>query len=98
MMVADDAIKASLNATVGSGNKRAEMLQAEIEQNQKNAKKMADINVRKTAILEALVAAVRRVISADKSVVDQIIFAQAKALGVNPPDGLNIPADVNKAA
>jgi hypothetical protein len=59
---------------------------------------MADINVRKTAILEALVAAVRRVISADKSVVDQIIFAQAKALGVNPPDGLNIPADVNKAA
>jgi uncharacterized protein YyaL (SSP411 family) len=98
ILVADDGVKAALNATVGTGNKRAEMLQAEIEQNQKNAKKMADINARKTVILEALVAAVRRVISADKNIVDQIIFAQAKALGVNPPEGLNIPADVNKAA
>ncbi len=98
ILVADDAVKAALNATVGTGNKRAEMLQAEIEQNQKNAKKMADINARKTVILEALVAAIRRVISADKSIVDQIIFSQAKALGVNPPEGLNLPADVNKAA
>jgi hypothetical protein len=74
------------------------MLQAEIEQNQKNAKKMADINARKTVILEALVTAVRRAISADKSIVDQIIYAQAKSLGVNPPEGLNLPADVSKAA
>lgn len=98
MLVADDAIKVALNATVGTGNKRAEMLQTEIDQNQKNAKKMADISARKSVILEALVSAVRRAISADKSIVDQIIYAQAKALGVNPPEGLNLPADVSKAA
>ena len=52
ILVADDALKAALNATVGSGNKRAEMLQAEIEQNQKNTKKMGEISARKSAILD----------------------------------------------
>jgi hypothetical protein len=98
ILVAEDALKAALNASVGSGNKRAEMLQAEIDQNQKNAKKMGDINARKSAILEGFVLAVRRVIGADKQIVDQIIYAQATALGIKIPEGLVLPADVNKAA
>jgi hypothetical protein len=98
ILVAEDALKAALNASVGSGNKRAEMLQAEIDQNQKNAKKMGDINTRKAAILESFVVAVRRVIGADKQIVDQIIYAQATALGIKIPEGLVLPADINKAA
>lgn len=98
LLVADELLKAALTATVGTGNKRAEMLQAEIEQNQKNAKKMAEINTRKIAILESFVVSVRKVISADKSIVDQIIFAQAKALGVSPPEGLTLMGDAGKAA
>lgn len=98
ILVADDALKAALNATVGSGNKRAEMLQAEIEQNQKNTKKMGDISSRKSAILEGLVVAVRRVVGADRQIVDQIIYAQAKALGLKIPEGLVLPADTSRAA
>jgi hypothetical protein len=98
ILVAEDALKAALNASVGSGNKRAEMLQAEIDQNQKNAKKMGDINTRKSAILEGFVLAVRRVITSDKLIVDQIIYAQAKALGIKIPEGLVLPAEVNRAA
>ena len=98
MLVADEALKTALNSTVGSGNKRAEMLQAEIDQNQKNVKKMAEINNRKSATLESLVQSVRRVIAADKQIVDQIIFAQANALGLKIPEGLVLPAEVNKAA
>jgi hypothetical protein len=98
ILVAEDTLKAALNASVGSGNKRAEMLQAEIDQNQKNAKKMGEINTRKSAILEGFVLAVRRVITSDKLIVDQIIYAQAKALGINIPEGLVLPADVNRAA
>jgi hypothetical protein len=98
ILVAEDTLKAALNASVGSGNKRAEMLQAEIDQNQKNAKKMGEINTRKSAILEGFVLAVRRVITSDKLIVDQIIYAQAKALGIKIPEGLVLPADVNRAA
>jgi hypothetical protein len=98
ILVAEDALKVALNASVGSGNKRAEMLQAEIDQNQKNAKKMGDINTRKSAILESVAVAVRRVIAADKQIVDQIIYAQATALGIKIPEGLVLPADINKAA
>jgi uncharacterized protein YyaL (SSP411 family) len=98
ILVAEDTLKAALNASVGSGNKRAEMLQAEIDQNQKNAKKMSEINTRKSAILEGFVLAVRRVITSDKLIVDQIIYAQAKALGIKIPEGLVLPADVNRAA
>jgi len=98
MVIADEALRNALNATVGSGNKRAEMLQTEVDQNQKNQKKMADINARKSAILETLVSSVRKVISNDAAVIDQIIFAQAKALGLKPPEGLNLPAETNKAA
>jgi hypothetical protein len=98
MIVADEAITGAINAIIGTGNKKAEMLQTEVDQAKKNPKKMSDINMRKAAILEGFTVAVRRVVASDKAVIDQVIFTQAKALGLQPPEGLILPEEANKAA
>jgi len=98
MILAEQDLKSALTATVGSGNKRAEMLQTEVDQTQKNAKKIAEINSRKEAVMESFIAAVRRVVSSDKAVIDQIILAQAQALGIKPPEGISTAAENRKTA
>ncbi len=88
MLMADESLKSAIQATVPAGTKKAEMLQTEIDQTQKNAKKMAEISARKDSIMESLLNAVRKLVGADRNVVDQIILAQAKALGLQPPEGI----------
>ena len=98
MILAEQELKSALTATVGSGNKRAEMLQTEVDQTQKNAKKIAEINSRKEAVMESFISAVRRVVSADKTVIDQIILAQSQTLGIKPPEGISTVPETRKTA
>jgi hypothetical protein len=74
------------------------MLQTEVDQTLKNAKKIAEINSRKEAVMESFIAAVRRVVSADKTVIDQIILAQSQTLGIKPPEGISAAAETRKTA
>ncbi len=98
MLMADAALRAAIQSTLPSGTKKAEMLQTEIDQTQKNAKKMAEINTRKDAIIESLLTAVRKIVSSDRNVVDEIILSQAKALGLQPPEGVNAQGEERKAS
>jgi hypothetical protein len=98
MLMADETLKAAIQATVPAGTKKAEMLQTEIDQTQKNAKKMAEITARKDAVMESLITAVRKLVASDRNVVDQIILAQAKALGIQPPEGIKAQDDERKAS
>jgi hypothetical protein len=85
MIVASDELKKSIMATMQSGSKKAEILQTEIEQTKKNAKKLELIQSTKDKYLEAMATATRKFVTGDLAVVDQIMLAQAKALNIEPP-------------
>jgi len=98
VVAVDENLRRTLLASVGLGTKKAELLQTEVDQLQKNARKLADVTTRKEVVIESFLNAVRKVVSSDKTAADRIILAQAKALGISPPENIILPNEDAKAA
>jgi hypothetical protein len=92
MIVGNDELKSVINNTIQAGSKKAEILQTEIEQIKKNAKKLEDIESNKHKFLESMITSIRKLVTGDIGLVDQIILAQAKALNIDPPADLKAKA------
>jgi hypothetical protein len=77
VLASDDLLKAKLYKLMGSGSRKAEVLEAEISQFQKSEKKMAEITENKSGILNDFMYEIRSVISDENQWVDLILKAQS---------------------
>ena len=98
MLVCAPKLKAALMNSLGVGSKKSEMLQTEIDLANGNIKKLAEIMTRKDPIMEAFMVAMRKTVSGSPATIDQIILAQAKALGLTPPSDDILAGETIKAA
>ena len=92
MMICSEELRAVLTTTIGAGTKKFELIQSEIEQIQRNTRRLENIRLRESEILEAFIASLRNAVNGDPAIIDQIILAQAKALGIEPPVGIKTKA------
>ncbi|MCX6123506.1 MAG: hypothetical protein NTV34_01960, partial [Proteobacteria bacterium] len=90
IIVCSQELRALLTASVGARTKKYEVLQLEVDQIQRNGRRLENIRLREFEILEAFMVSLRNAINGDQAIIDQIILAQAQALGIDPPAGLKI--------
>ena len=82
ILAADEELKKQIYRIVGSGTRKAEVLQAEVTQLEKSEKRMSEIKANRNSIFNDLIYEVRAIIADESQWVDLILKAQAEELNL----------------
>ncbi len=92
ILAADEELKKQIYSIVGSGTRKAEVLQAEVSQLEKSEKRMSEIKANRNAIFNDLIYEVRAIIADESQWVDLILKAQAEDLNLELPNDTSYTA------
>jgi len=81
----DDKLKAAMMASYPEGSKQRDMLNSELDSITKNARRTEELKRKKDSVLRDFLSVVRKIITSDPLIIEQVLKNQATALGLKPP-------------